>query len=183
MIRSVLLLLSITLMSVSCNKENLPEDLTQPVLFQYEYVNHAWGYNHFGWMIDNEGKVRGFNLPKTWNRTDDMNYISKEDLIENLNQTDTLYSSVENSKLLNHFENRFDMMGAKMDTSDVFMADAGVGGLYAYVWDTSVEKYKMILLATRGDISVTNTNSKAKSAVKWLKSVGEETDRFSWFDF
>lgn len=166
----------------ACDKEDLDRDLTQPVVFQYEYVNHAWGFSHAGWMIDTEGNVKGFNLPENWNKPDQDGFISKEDLVENLAMTDTLYARVDNSKLLRHFGNRFDMLKGRMDTSDQNMADAGVGSLLVYVWNEKEEAYETVLLASKGDVSVTNKSTEAKSAVSWLKSVGEETDRFFWFD-
>lgn len=180
--KSVISLLVITSLAFSCCKEDIPADLSQPVLFEYEYINYAWGYRHFGWMIDSEGKVRGYSLPEKWNGTDESMLISKVDLMENLAQTDESYTSVDNSDLLKHFNDRFDIQGARMDTSDVYMADAGIGALFVYVWDTSLNKYKKVLLASKGDLSVSNTSSKAKSAVSWLVKVGKQTDNFFWFD-
>lgn len=174
--------LILALIISSCEKDYVNQDITQPVVFEYEYVNHAWIYTHLGWMIDEEGSIRGFYYPGEWNLPDDSGFFTKEDLKENLAQTDTTYGRVDNAEMLLHFNNRSDFRGAKMDTSDTFMADAGVGTLYAYVWDKSIQKYERILLASKGDISVTNTENKAKAAVRWLKDVGKETDRFYWFD-
>ena len=181
MYKTIISILILAIVIVSCKKEDLNE-FNQPVLFEYEYINHAWLYTHKGWMMDEEGNVRGFKLPEEWNNPDEKGYITKQELVDNLEQADTLYTTVDESDLLNHFNNRFDMQGAITDTSDVIMADAGIGTLYVYVWDEEVEKYEKVLLASKGDLSVTNMNSSAKSAVSWLVDIGKQTDRFFWFD-
>jgi len=109
-------------------------------------------------------------------------HLTKAELTANLAQADSLYTTADEANLSHHFKNRFDMQGAVMDTSDVFMADAGIGALYVYVWDKAVEKYEKVLLASKGDISVTNKSSEAKSAVNWLKTIGKQTDRFFWLE-
>jgi hypothetical protein len=181
MMKTLLTIIVLALVIVSCEKDHLNPDITQPVVFEYEYINHAWIYTHIGWMIDEEGKIHGFNLPDKWNIPDETNHLTKADLIENLSQSDTLFGNVNNTVMLHHFKNRFDFPGNRMDTSDIFMADAGIGTIYAYVWDQSADAYERILLASNGDISVTNTGSEAKSAARWLKDVGKKTDRFYWF--
>jgi len=181
MYKTLLLSFLIIVVATSCKKENLDE-VNQPVDFEFEYINHAWVYTHQGWMVDEEGNVRGFNLPVKWNHPDESNYITKAELTENLAQADSLYTTADEANLTHHFKNRFDMQGAVMDTSDVFMADAGVGALYVYVWNDEVDKYEKVHLASRGDTSVTNTSNEAKAAVNWLITIGKQTDRFFWFE-
>ena len=108
--------------------------------------------------------------------------MNKADLIENLASTDTVFMKADETKLLKHFDGRLEMKGAVMDTSDTFMADAGVGALYVYLWDKKNDEYERVLLASKGDISVTNNSPEAKAAVKWLIEIGESTDRLFWFE-
>ncbi len=175
-------MLVLLILGISCTKETNPDDITQPVLFEYEYLNHAWIYTHFGWMIDSKGDLVGFQNPKHWVHPDNDGYISKDDLIANLNQQDTTFFSVDLYKALDYFEDRFDMLSTDLDTSDVYMADAGIGGLYVYVWDSNKELYKKQLLESSGDFSVRNTKPKVDGLVKWLSVQGEKTGRFFWFD-
>jgi len=182
MIRTFLASACLLLILGACCKDETPTDISQPVLFEYEFINHAWVYTHMGWLIDAEGNVLGYNLPGNWNEVDAEGYIGKSEVIENLSQTDTMYFKVDNQELLENAKHRFDLPGARVDTSDQYMADAGIGVLYVYVWDTEVEKYNRVLLASRGDIRMTNTHPKVKSIVSWLEGVGNQTDRFFWFD-
>ncbi len=179
MYKTIILLLILTTIISSCKKEDL-ESIDQPVLFEFEYINYAWVHTHRGWMIDDEGYVKGFNLPENWNTPDEDNRINKADLIENLSSTDTVFMKADEVKLLQHFGERLEMKGAVMDTSETFMADAGIGALYVYLWDKENDEYERVLLASKGDISVTNMSPEAKSAVMWLIEIGENTDVFFW---
>ncbi len=180
--KNVWILLCVGVLILSCEKQEVDRDITQPVLFEYEYVNHAWVYTHFGWMIDDQGKVVGYNLPKAWTSMDHEGYISKDDLLQNYQQSDTVYTTVDGDKLLDQFDHRFDVINTRLDTADSYMADAGVGALYVYVWNTKKNKYQRQLLAMKGDLSISNNRPQVKSMVDWLISVGKQTDRFFWFD-
>lgn len=164
----------------ACDKELDPENINQTVVFEYEYINHAWVYTHFGWLIDENGDVKGYSRTDVWRAADDDGYITKEDLVNNLSLTDTLYFTVDKDELLNYFDDRFDVLHGQIDTADQRMADAGAGSLYVYVWDVDEEKYKKQLLASRGDLNLTNTKAKVNSIVNWLKEIGDQTDRFFW---
>lgn len=179
----ILLFISIFIIGISsCKKEEIIEEVISPVLFEYEYTNFAWGVQHFGWMIDDENAVRGFSLPDNWNYPDEDGFLSEQELTENLAKSDTTYFSVEDYFLLKHYDERFNFEGAVIDTSDLQMADAGIGALYVYVWNIQLEKFKRVLLASRGDINMDNGHSQAGPAVTWLETIGKQTDRFFWFD-
>jgi hypothetical protein len=175
----LLLLVTATLLS-ACENEEEGEDIVQPVLFEYAYVNHAWVYTHHGWLIDQNGVVKGFQLPDSWNFADEDGYISKDDLKENLAQTDTVYHTVDKDKMLRYFDDRLSVVNGRIDTSDTMMADAGISALYVYVWDSQKDLYKKQLLKSKGDLQMTNVHYKVKSIVSWLEEVGEKTDRFYW---
>ena len=72
----ILLLVGLT----GCEKEGdngyeAPGD--QPVLFEYRYVNHAWGYSENGWLIDSKGNMKSYDLPKDFNLPDSSGYITR----------------------------------------------------------------------------------------------------------
>ena len=178
--RYVFHLLLIAFVLASCNKSLNHEDIVQPVLFEYEYVNHSWVYTHNGWMIDENGDVRGFNLPDNWTFPDADGYISKDDLKENLANTDTIFHTVNKDKMLNYFASRNKLLLGEVDTSDTMMADAGMSVMYVYVWNSNKELYKRKLLKSKGDFQLTNNSVKTKETVDWLESVGKKTGRFYW---
>lgn len=165
---------------LSCDKEVNHGNITQAVVFEYEFINHAWIYTHFGWLIDENGEVKGYQRTDGWKDVDENGFISKEDVIANLNLTDTVYFIVNRDKMLDYFEDRYDLLTGQIDTTGPYMADAGMGSLFIYVWDVNEEKYQKQLLAARGDINLTNNHPKAKSIIDWLTEIGDQTDRFFW---
>lgn len=178
--RLTIILPLIVLMFSSCYKEVEPNDINQAVVFEYEFENHAWIYTHFGWMIDENGDVKGYTRTDDWNSADENGFISKNDLISNLGMTDTLYFNTDKDKFVDFFEDRFEVLNGTIDTAEQHTADAGVGAMYIYVWDTDKEMYKKQLLASRGDLNTTNQSAPVDSMIKWLKEIGEQTDRFFW---
>ena len=102
-VRKVILisLLSIILFA-SCEKDCPPgHSSEEPVYFQYEAKNYAWGIFHSGWYIDQDGKFNYYNLPSEWNEPDSLGYISKEELLENLEKADTVIYQVSEQELDN----------------------------------------------------------------------------------
>src|SRR5665647_2073732 len=77
MIRN-LTILFILLIFAGCEIIN---DLHPTALFEIQYINHAWGYQHSGSIIDASGDVREFDLPSVWNYPDSEGYISKACLL------------------------------------------------------------------------------------------------------
>ena len=59
MMRIILAISVLGMVVFGCKKSEVNTDITQAVLFEYEYVNHAWIYTHMGWMIDENGEVKG----------------------------------------------------------------------------------------------------------------------------
>ncbi len=184
--KTLFLVTGMLLFILGCDKDcdrddhDNQDNITQAVVFEYEYTNHAWGYSHFGWLIDENGTVKGYSIHDDWKSADDEGYISKSDLLSNSNLTDTVYFQVDNDLLLEHFENRFEVLQGNLESSDQNTADAGTGALYLYVWDVDEGKYYKQLLASHGDMPETNTHPKVQSMVDWLEGIGAQTDRFFW---
>lgn len=51
----MLLLLAVFLVACEKLEYDAPED--QPLYFEYHYINHAWGFQENGWLIDHEGNA------------------------------------------------------------------------------------------------------------------------------
>jgi hypothetical protein len=167
----------------SCLKENCGCDpkFDQPVLFQYEYVNYAWGFRHHGFLIDDKGNVNCFRSPQNWIKPDSSGMMSKLDLEYNLAQCDTIWGKVSLDSLKSNF-NQIEKVrdGKIVDYGDI-MADAGTGILSAWYFNEKEGKYESVFLVSNGDINQINSHSSVEPIVDWLKSVGERTDRFYWF--
>jgi hypothetical protein len=166
----------IAFMLLSCQKETyqLPDD--QPVYFEYKYQNFAWGYQHHGWLIDNEGKVRYYSMPEEW-RIAEVDGISKENLLFNLSQTDSIITQIDKKVLDEKLSLIPKAKDGEITTPENHMFDAGTASLYAYYYDRSTKKYKGVLLAQSGDWECHNTSEAAVQLVEWMKE-----NEMYWFE-
>lgn len=165
----------------ACRKEVAPGTITQPVVFEYEFINSAWIFTHFGWMIDENGGVHQYTRHDEWKVENAEGFITKGDLQFNLNLTDTTLFQVDKDQLLAFFDERFEVLNTELDTADQHMADSGQGALYIYVWDSQKASYKKQLLASKGDLELSPKNTTAQGMVSWLVEQGKKTDRFYWW--
>lgn len=165
-----------------CGDEHDPE-LTkrQPVLFQYEYYNYAWGFRHHGFLIDQYGNVNGFKEPKKWITPDSTGTLTSADLEYNIAQCDTICGKVDKRKLMEHFGKIGSIRYGNIKDDGLIMADAGTGVFSAWYWNGKAGNYENVFLISNGDLSRTNTHPYAKEVIEWLKRVGEKTNRFYWY--
>ncbi len=184
-----LMLMALVIGAAGCMKENCccgededPATTLKPaVVFQYEYTNHAWGYRHHGFLIEPDGKVKGFKEPKNWIAPDSLGMMNPADLKNNLAQCDTVYSLTSEWEVESNYRKIRDIRNGKIQDDGTVMADAGTGMLSAWYWNEKAGKFENVLLITNGDLSSVNTHPSARAVIDWLKSVGEKTDRFYWY--
>jgi len=157
-----------------CEKENGkvyegPEN--QPVLFEYHYVNHAWGYSEHGWLIDSSGDLHYYNLPEDFRLPDANSYISQEDLMHNLAQADSIMHTL-GARDLDYYSGL--IAGAaegKIGEAGNVAADAGSSVLSCYMYDANKDMYRYVFLASSGDWQKSNESREAKILVKWMKDL------------
>ena len=168
----VILLAILTLSIHACE---LPEDYpvtSQPVYFEYNYINYAWGYHNKGWIIDEEGNVRAYNLPEAWMEPDSTGYIQEEDLLFNISQTDSVIGVVDSTVLIAKAALIPGAKDGKISKQENTAFDAGSAVLSAYYYDAEEEAYIKVFLAMSGDFSSQNESREAKKLVSWLRSFG-----------
>jgi hypothetical protein len=150
---------------------------TQLVLFQYSYVNNAWGYQNRGWFVNNHGlakayQVRDKNLWQEPSRTGpDSGYISERDLYADYALADKVVFEFSHF-ILNKMIIRIDSTFAGPFTEPMRGAyDRGLMKYSCYYWDKSKGMYKEVLLSLDGDTKQTNLNPDADTLVGWLKGL------------
>lgn len=170
----VLYIITLTaIVSWSCSSDdNLPPvNEEQLVLFQFEYINHAWGYQHNGWLIDNEGNVKEYNLPDDWRWNHDSEFISKDSLEFNYYQTTATIKQIEQNELNNQKALILATLNGSITEMVCPMADAGAFALYCYYWDESTNLYQRQLLNLTGDCQQHNTTQAAEILTEWLTNL------------
>ena len=78
--------LSFLILFMTGCKKNYVINEKQKILFQFEYVNYAWGYQHSGFIIDNEGNVLTYENPENWNFQDNNHNLSEIQVSENISK-------------------------------------------------------------------------------------------------
>jgi hypothetical protein len=163
----------LALLGSSCEKEYYAAPADQPVFFEYHYMNNAWGVADNGWLIDSEGKQRGFSFPEEYRWPDSTGHLSLEDLTYNLGQTDTLLHSFSQKEF--EKQSRLISGAAEGNLSEwrAVGADMGSAVLSCYAFDSETGTYEYILLAAWGDWEQFNQSAEAERLVAWLKDPGE----------
>lgn len=156
----------------------LPDDIwsedtsdTGNLIFQSEYTNYAWGYNHNGWMLDNTGKVRSFQKSDKWVFPDSLGYISAADMKKNLAVSDTVIAQVSVTEFNKYAEKALTCVNGTLTKPENKMADAGEHIWAFYYYDYAHKGYKRVVLDMTGDWSQQNQAANSKEIADWMKTL------------
>lgn len=165
--------LSIFILVISvtgCEKAHVLSD-EQDILFQYEYINYAWGYNHYGFIIDIKGNVLLFNNPAKWNFADKNHILTKEQVKENIANctlTDKKISKAELQKHVNHIDN---IASSKVTALKSIGADAGTTCFLCFQYSENSFTYKETIIKMEGDFSCENLNFYSRKVIEWMRDI------------
>jgi hypothetical protein len=155
-----------------CNKKTVTID-NQSIYFQYDYVNHAWGSQHSGFLIDNEGRVLTYKNPENWNFPDSHFMLTESQIRENIDNS--LYSGKtvpqeELKKYINYIKN---ISSSKVTALKNVAADAGNTDYICYLFSAESNTYKGYIIKQEGDFTCENLNFFSKKVSLWLKSIND----------
>ncbi len=143
----------------------------QAIYFQYEYINHAWGYQHNGWLIDSSGAVYCFNKPENWHHADSLGFISVAQMESNILSTDSVCNTVDKEVLVSKIGLIEAASKGRISEPVHEMYDAGGTVYSAFMYNSKEKVYKKILLKQLGDFRIDNSSPAAKNLYQWLESV------------
>lgn len=178
----ILLVASATLYSSKLNAENEANEsnlIDQKYLFEYYYINHAWGFRFSGVYVDNNGNVVNYDYPGSEkfnrNRTeeglDSRFNIKGHERIKDVFKKDAAPKVIEQAKIIEMFQ-KIDAASKGGYSKGVNTAnDAGSYVFICYKFNKDTQKYTKVLLSEAGDWSKYNTSEEAKELVEWLKTV------------
>ena len=141
------------------------------LIFQSEYTNYAWGYNHSGWMLDNTGKVKRFQTSAKWVFPDSLGYVSAPDMQKNMAACDSVMALVASRDFTSYAEKANGCANGPLSKSTNTMADAGERIYAFYVYDSAGNRYKRVVLNMSGDFSQENLAPDAGAVVDWMKTI------------
>ena len=151
---------------VTIGEEDLEFD-TETLLFQMEYINFAWGYQHSGWFINNEGEVRRYT-PQIWKIADKDGYFDLGSLRSNYNQATEIIGQVDMHELKTKALLIEGTLNGELGEMNCPGADQGSFTLYCYFWDEEKQKYKQQFLSVSGDCNQQNSTNAAKVLTDFL---------------
>ena len=169
---TISMIASLALIMAACEKENYDAPGDQPVYFEYHYINHAWGFQEYGWLIDQEGKIRTFNKPADYRQGLKGAYLSQEDLEHNLSLTDSIFGSVDQKDFKKYINYIPASARGEIGKSRSVAADAGSSVLSCYLYDPEKNAYQYVFLAQSGDWEQFNLSPEAGKLVDWLREFG-----------
>lgn len=167
----------LVLFLTECKKHYIISD-NQTILFQFEYENNAWGYQHYGYFIDNEGNVLKYDNPEDWNFLDNELILSEKHVTENLSKcllTGTKITKEELQKYTNYIHN---IASSKITALKNVAADAGSLQFICYQFSESSETYKGYLIKMEGDFTCENLNFYSKRVVAWMRKINDTISEY-----
>ncbi|MEQ1867738.1 MAG: hypothetical protein ABL996_24215, partial [Micropepsaceae bacterium] len=141
-----------------------------------EYVNHAWGYQRFGTVLDTAGNIWKYKIErapageaKPWN-PNDMSMLTEEDLKMRYEGAMTTGAKVPAEEIARNAALIEEASQATPTTPKGVGADMGQHLLYCYTYDAAKRTYGQVMLDNRGDWDSTNPSPAAKTLATWLDS-------------
>jgi hypothetical protein len=175
-----ILLLALFIIGCSSKVKKIDQKIPptkQVVLFQYSFINHAWGYQNRGWFVNNHGLVRAYQVrdPNLWHEPvesgSDAGYISMENLLANYALADKVFFEYSHFDLVNNMKFIKDAVSGELTSPARTAYDAGRQEYLAYYWDDAKKMYKQVILAVTGDWTQINQSPAADTLYEWLQGL------------
>ncbi|MBC8144079.1 MAG: hypothetical protein H7X80_00760, partial [bacterium] len=159
--------------TVSDTGSDVPVD--ERALVEHEYINHAWGYSHFGVVITADGRVHGYQ----WDRNDTPTaplqgpLVSPKDLASKYahNRKAIGFVSADTLRMIQELIPKA-TKGTLTERQSVG-ADMGQHEYIAYVFDSKSKQYRKSTLRITGDWESSNTSPDAMRLADILNAVAQ----------
>lgn len=169
LVRLLLILLLFIHLS-GCKKDHTVSQ-GQKILFQQEHVNYAWGYQHYGFIIDGEGNVLTYDNPDKWNFPDKNNSLTDLQVNENISLCKLTGRKIPKAELQKYANYINLIASSKVTAPKHAAADMGSLVYYCYQYSESSSAYKVATIKMEGDIECENLNFFSKRVVAWMKDI------------
>ncbi len=141
------------------------------LIFQSEYINYAWSYNHNGWMLDKSGQVKRFQKSAKWVFPDSLGYVQASDMQKNMAACDSVITQINSNEFASYSEKAISCTNGSMSKATNTMADAGEHIYAFYIYDSSGNRYKRVILKMTGDWSQENLAPNGAGIVDWMMKI------------
>jgi len=165
-----IVLFSLVLLTTGCKKSYMQNE-KQHILFQYEYINYAWGYIHTGFYVDDEGNVLHYNNPENWNFHSQDYSINEKQILDNLSKcihSDIKIDKEDLAKLTSYIDN---ISSSRITAKKSVGADAGTAVYVCYTYNSQRGLYKGTLIKMEGNFTCENLNFYSKKVSMWMSEI------------
>lgn len=150
-------------------KKNLSPVNDQQLMFQMDYINYAWGYQHSGFLMDGEGKIYTYENPVSWNFPDANFNLSEDQVAANIqfSTNSGRVSREEVAKFGSYIDNiAMGKISGLKNTGN----DEGTIQFICYRASGN-GSYKGTLIRMEGDFTCENLNFYSRKVVTWLREI------------
>lgn len=162
---------SLLLILTACKKNYTISD-KQIILFQFDYINYAWGFQHSGYIIDREGNILTYNNPEKWNFPDSDFSFKETQVAENISNCNKSTQKISKDELQKYADYIKNIASSKVTAPKNASADAGSYEFICFQYSENSGSYKGYIIKTEGDFTSENLNFYSKKVVSWMRSVG-----------
>ncbi len=150
------------------NVETENIEIDQKIVFMWDYVNFAWGYENHGSFVDNKGNKVGYELSderwKESSREEELSYLESMEYGE----SDT-HGKIDMSELEEYYSYLYKIDPNAEVTEEYVADDAGQRTLYGIVYrEENIPTF--VLIRSEGDCIYVNTDPYAKKIAEWWSS-------------
>ncbi len=169
-----MLALGVMVAVLSCKDPASPGILeSQTYLFEYEYVNFAWGYAHYGFLIDTRGEMYSYTYTRTdsvW-RPANSDTLTSQELAQKYDHQRLLIKKIDLGILAEQAGRIEAASAGKLSDWTRRGADMGSWISECYVYETNLNRYRRVILRIRGDNDRDNLSPDARQLADWLESL------------
>lgn len=175
--RLVLLALIAGLAGCETSQPPSPPAMAQNWICGIEYVNHAWGYQRRGLVIDAQGKVLSHDvrpdgkLPAGRWMPADATRMTEQELASRYEGARETGRSAPVAEIAEHLPLIAEAARTKPGEAKTTAADMGMWTTYCLLRDASSGTYAQVMLDERGDMTSSNPSPAARKLSAWVNRV------------
>jgi hypothetical protein len=157
-----------------CKKDHIISE-NQQILFQCDYQNAAWGFQHEGFYIDNKGSILTYNNPGNWHFNDQYYVLTDKQVKENINKCEVSPGKIPIEELKKYTNLIHNIALSKVSARNYEAYDSGITEFICFQYSELTGTYKGHLIKMEGDITCENLNFFSKKVAAWIRNSGNKT--------
>jgi hypothetical protein len=152
-------------------RKNQPVNGRQIMLFQFEYVNYSLNYDHYGFIIDNEGNVLEYKNPEAWNFPDRDLKIGVNQVAENMALCSATGIKIQTEELRKYSGHIVNMAASRVSALKPAADNAGSAEYICWQYNENSGLFKGTIIKMEGNFTCENMNFYSRKTAEWMKDI------------